>query len=95
MSRGIKVAISERLLGECIQKNNELQQEIKSCRKLYEDAKRENEKLKEALRKCVPLETYWDDSDLEGGYVDRCIFCDVYEKTGYHSPDCEYINLCK
>ena len=40
MSKGIRVGISERLLGEVIQKNNELTQE--------------NEKLREALSTCDP-----------------------------------------
>lgn len=40
MSRGIRVGISEKLLGEVILKNKELQEE--------------NEQLKEVLRKCQP-----------------------------------------
>lgn len=74
MSRGIRVGISERLLGECIQKNSELTQE--------------NEKLKEALRKCSPL-FLGKDEELE------CLFCDEYYETGRHHHDCEYVRLTK
>lgn len=55
----------------------------------------ENKQLKEALKKCSPLEEYWDNSDLEGGYIVRCTLCKIYEETGLHAPDCEYMRLTK
>jgi hypothetical protein len=47
---------------------------------------KENEQLREALKKCDPFK--WIESEQMG----KCVFCNEYWERD-HAPDCEYMRL--
>lgn len=58
---------------------------------------KDNEQLREALKKCDPFNHRV--SLTMDGTTDRlnCLFCNKtsYKEYGEHAPDCEYVRLCK
>lgn len=72
--------------------NNDIEQHIKwneAHTKKITELSKENEELKEALRKCSPL--------IMSGYEEdeMCAFCEGWSVRGVHSDYCKYIKLTK